>query len=292
MKRENQKVKNKLGCICFRFLLACVFALFLHLPVNAQTLAFLTPDKADTSKRFAETLKKTAETRLKVLDDSLAEAAYLSVSPATPFNLTTQEAKRIGTAIGCDVFVLIRSATQRRSAFQRAEYYESYAAVYAVSSRTGRLVFWKLQQSEAESGDRSARLLRDSAAGLASELETGVRSAVRNEIAADDPPVMEEFSEDVSRVATTARAPVPYQRIRPEYTAQASLYDVAATIDLEVFLDEKGIILRTEVIRWAGFGLDESVDKNVRSMNWRPAERGGKPIAMKFLVRYNFKKFE
>ena len=38
--------------------------------------------------------------------------------------------------------------------------------------------------------------------------------------------------------------------------------------------------------------LDESVDKTVRAMNWRPAERNGKSLPMRFLVRYNFKKID
>ena len=59
-----------------------------------------------------------------------------------------------------------------------------------------------------------------------------------------------------------------------------------------VDLDANGNILRTDVVRWAGFGLDESVEKTVRSMNWRPAERNGKTLPMRFLVRYNFKKIE
>jgi hypothetical protein len=46
------------------------------------------------------------------------------------------------------------------------------------------------------------------------------------------------------------------------------------------------------ITRWAGFELDESVAKAVRSMNWRPAERNGKPLPVRFLLRYNFKKIE
>jgi len=275
----------------FAALPLCVFALiFSSLPVAAQITAFLTPDKAESSNAFAEKLENSINSNLKLLDNSLAASAYLSVSPPTPFNLTTDESKRIGAAIGCDVFILVRSATVRRSAFQRAEYYEAYAAIYVVSSRTGRLIFWKLQKFEAAKPDLASKMLDDSAASLASEIVLNTKTAIRNELADPDPPKMEEVPDENSPAAEDFRAPVPYRRIKPEYTTQAALFDIKATVDLLVYLDEKGTILKTETTRWAGFGLDESVEKNVRSMNCRPAMRGGKPLAMKFLVRYNFKK--
>jgi outer membrane biosynthesis protein TonB len=59
-----------------------------------------------------------------------------------------------------------------------------------------------------------------------------------------------------------------------------------------VDLNEKGDITDLEITRWAGFGLDENVIAVVRSMNWRPAERNGKPLKIRFLLRYNFKKIE
>jgi hypothetical protein len=70
------------------------------------------------------------------------------------------------------------------------------------------------------------------------------------------------------------------------------LYDVTATVERGVDLDAKGSIQRTRIVRWAGFGLDESVEKTVREMNWRPAELNGKNVPMRFLLRYNFKKPE
>jgi hypothetical protein len=57
-------------------------------------------------------------------------------------------------------------------------------------------------------------------------------------------------------------------------------------------LDAEGKFLRTEITRWAGYGLEDSVEKAVHAMNWRPAEKAGKIAAARFLVRYNFKKLE
>jgi hypothetical protein len=50
--------------------------------------------------------------------------------------------------------------------------------------------------------------------------------------------------------------------------------------------------MRTQIVRWAGYGLDEAVTETVRRMNWRPATRGGKALPIRVLLRYNFKKIE
>jgi TonB family protein len=101
-----------------------------------------------------------------------------------------------------------------------------------------------------------------------------------------------ELPEPGSPEAKNFRAPIPYRRLSPEYTRLAYLYDVTATVEATVDLDELGQITNMAITRWAGFELDESVAKAVRSMNWRPAERNGKPLPVRFLLRYNFKKIE
>lgn len=291
-KVKGQKGGRSASLFTFYFLFLTCGCFALNFPVNAQTIAILTPDKAEKSIGFADKLESQLSDKLRILDGSLSEAAYLSVSPATPFNLASEESKRIGTAIGCDLFILIRAETLRRSSFQKAEYYESYAAVYLVSSRTGRLVFWKLHQFEAAKPERAQKMLEDSIGLLAVEIAENVRSAIKREFAEPNLVAMEEVPDENSPAAKNFRAPIPYRRIKPEYTTRASLYDITATVDMVIDLDEKGTILRTEIARWAGFGLDESVEKTVRDMNWRPAERNGKSLPMRFLVRYNFKKVE
>ncbi len=248
------------------------------------------PDKAPSSISFAEKLETKLTEKLKVIDDGLAETAYRSVSPTTPFNLTVEESKKIGAVIGCEMFVIVRSATQRRSSFERSEYYESYAPIYVVSSRTGRLVFWKLQRFDGATSKISEKLLNESVGQLSAEIADRVRSSIKREIAEPDSPAMEEVPDEKSPLAVNFRSPVPYRRIKPEYTAEAALYDIAATVEIEVDLDATGTITRTTTTRWAGYGLDESVEKTVRQMNWRPAERNGKTLPMRFLLRYNFKK--
>ena len=59
---------------------------------------------------------------------------------------------------------------------------------------------------------------------------------------------------------------------------------------IEADIGPDGKILATRIARWAGFGLEESVEKAVREMNWRPAMRKGTALPMRVLLRYNFTK--
>lgn len=279
--------RNKKLFISFASLHLCVVALILSPSVSAQRIAILTPDKKEASRNFAEQLGSKLGEKLTVLDFSLSEAAYSSSQYATPFNLTTDEVKKIGAAIGCDFFIVLRATTQRRSSFKWAEHYEAYAPVYVVSSRTGRLIFWTLARSEAAEPDDAWKSLVAGIDMVAREVASAVTLATKRELAEGERPAMEEVPEENS---PNFKAPIPYRRFKPDYTEQASLYEIAATVDIVVDIGASGIILRTEIVRWAGFGLDESVERAVRHMNWRAAERNGRFIPMRFLLRYNFRK--
>lgn len=289
-KRRNSSRGPVSDLSVFASLLLCVFAL--NFPAAAQRIAILSPDNTDTSTQFAKNLERAFSERVQVLDHSLAAAAYASVSPPTPFNLTADDSKRIGEVIGCDHFILLRSVVQRRSSFQKKDHFEAYAVIYAVSSKTGDLILWKLPTFEAPTADLSEKMLNDAAKDIALEIENAILAATRKDLNAADPPAIEEVPDPKSPEAKNFRAPIPYRRIKPDYTTMAAMYDVAATVEILVDTDAAGAITRTEIVRWAGFGLDESVDKTVRTMNWRPAERNGKPLPMRFLLRYNFKKVD
>jgi hypothetical protein len=270
----------------------CAIALTFFVPVAAQNVAILAPDKLESSKSFAEKLQGALAKKIRILDNAMSEAAFNSAKAANPFNLTTEGSKALGAAIGCDHFILVKSATLRRSSSKRPEYYESHAAIFGVSARTGRLIYWRLLRFEESKPEAAQNILNDAVGQLAADIENKLRLAANVELAEPPIPEMEEPPDEGSPEAKNFRAPVPYRRIKPEYTPDGFLNDIEATVEIVVDLNKDGTILRTEIVRWAGYGLDESVEKVVRSMNWRPAERSGKPLPMRFLLRYNFKKIE
>jgi hypothetical protein len=278
-------------CITNKIALIAVLLLF-PAAAGAQRIAVLVPEPNDVVSKFGADLSRRLSARLKVIDGDMAEAAFRSVESSDPFNMTLDEAKRAGSAIGCDFFILLRGGTYRRTSFEDPEYYESFAAVFVVSSRTGRLVMWKLARSHAKKGDAFEPKL----AGLAEEYAVAIAERAKTAIKSEaiEPPVLrvEEVPTDGSPLAKDFRAPVPYNRIKPEYTDLAFLFNVRPTVDIRVDLDASGAVLRTEIMRWAGFGLDEAVIAAVNKMSWRPAERGGKTLPIRFLLRYNFTRIE
>ena len=104
-------------------------------------------------------------------------------------------------------------------------------------------------------------------------------------------PLIEEAPEDAeSPAAKGLRLPQPYRRLRPAYPETAARAEAEATVDVEVDITTQGEVERVEVVRWAGFGLDEATVNSVRQMHFRPAMRDGQPVPMRVLLRYNFRK--
>ena len=270
-----------------------VVSLFVFASVaTAQKVAVLVPEKNEQSLNFAANLENSLSAKFQILNSDLSETAFRSVETEDVFNLTTSEAKNIGAVVGSDYFLLVKTANQRRAALSRNDYYESYAFIYAVSSRTGRLVFWKLQTFEAENQTDAEKILLASTNQLANEIAAKLNSVQKEEANEKAAPKIEQVPAEDSPDAKNFRPPLPFKRIKPEYTRTAYLYSVAATVEIELDLDESGTITRTKIVRWAGFGLDEAVTDAVRAMNWRAAERKGKKLAMRVLLRYNFKKVD
>ena len=275
-------VKTKL------FLLA-VLTCSAAIVANAQRVAVIIPQKSDQIEEFSGSVAAALSENFRVLDGSMSEAAFRSVTIENPFNLSTDEGRRISTVIGCDHLVLMRSAVQRREVLSRPAYFEAYAAVFVIEGRTGQMIDFILESREAPTSADARSMLAVASAKVSGLASNAIRKK-RLPIVRD--PGFAEVPAPGSPLAKGLRTPVPYRRIRPDYTDAASLYSIRATVDIEVDIDAEGNIARTSIERWAGFGLEESVEKAVRTMNWRPAERGGKPLPMRVLLRYNFTKIE
>lgn len=291
-RRKGVKAQGFLYKFLFAALRSCVLALIFLLPSFAQKIAVLTPEKNDRSQAFAEKLESAFSDKFKILNGSFAETAFLSGAFEKPFNLTTDEAKNAGEAIGCNYFLLVKSALQRRSAFKRDEYYEAYSVVYLVSAKTGKLVFWTLKSFDDDKSREAEKKLFVSVEKLADEIADKINTEEKVEIKSADKISIEEVPDENSPLAKNFRPPLPYKRIAPKYTDIADIYNIEATVEATVDVGADGKILNAEITRWAGYGLDESVIEAINKMNWRAADRKGKPLPMQILLRYNFKDIE
>ena len=274
----------------FFLLLAPCGLLYTPVLAAAQKLAFLTPEKSRPAQIVNEKLQSRLAKDFKILDDSLVEAVSQSLSEMNVFNLSREEARNLGAAIGCDYFIVQKADTLRRASLSKPTYYESHAVVYLVSSRTGRLLYWELSKFEDDDSPEAERKMLAAAENLAAEISARLKASKQPgeieqsgfaELPGEDSPDSKKF-----------RPPLPYRRFKPQYTDVANLYNVAATVDAAVDIDETGRVLRVEILRWAGYGLDESVAETIRKMQWQPALLEGKALPIRVLLRYNFKKLE
>lgn len=267
--------------------------LFVLVSANAigQRVAILTPDGTDSSRRCAAAVgSHLTNASIKLVETDEATAAFRSTTIANSFNMTTTDAKAVASVMGVDHFLLVRSAVQRRTSISRPDYYEAYAAHFLVDGRTGELVRWRLRSFDADTPAKAEASLIPSCEAEGTELLNAIKASSGSRLSPASNAEIESVPDEGSPAAADLKTPIPYKRIKPEYTPTAFLYDVKATVDIEVDIGADGSILATRVVRWAGFGLDESAETAVRAMNWRPAFRAGRALPMRVLLRYNFTK--
>ena len=258
-----------------------------------------TPTAARLAERVSKLLAslKVKGTTLALLDRGMSAAAARGVGYAGSLNLTLAEARSLGAAVGCDFYLTGDAQTVRRSSSARPVYFESYASVFVVSARTGRLVFWDRPAAEADTPEEAE-------ASLLAALEGGAQLYAGTVAVAAEREERERFASDDGATATVIdlstdegaaahqdlREPAPYRRLRPAYTAAAARAEAEATVDALVDIGADGEVTDVRVVRWAGFGLDEEVVATVKRMYFRPAQREGEPVPVRVLLRYNFRK--
>ncbi len=258
----------------------------------AQRLAILTPQRTVGDLRYAEQLATRFPLTVKVLDHALSDSAFRSVTLGAAFNMTLADARAVADVIGCDYFLLVRTGTQRRASSSRAEYYEAFASLYLVDGRTGELVLWRLKSFEADDQTKADEVLAGSIDPTIAELASRLAQSRKLWTAIPSTGPIEELPSEGSQAWVGLKPPIPYKRLKPEYTPAAFLYEISGTVEIEVDIGANGSILASRIVRWIGFDLEASVEKAVRSMNWRPAMRNGKTLPMRVLLRYNFTKID
>jgi TonB family protein len=263
------------------------------------TVAVLDFGDAEAGRRAADELHdvlRQRRTDFAYANRAQARAAARGAGYAGSLNLSLEEARDLGAAVGCDFLVAGRAETVRRSSFSRPDYFESYASVFVVSAFTGRLVRWEHLSAEAQEREAAERALMSKlreAADAFAVVMARAREDEREEHRLSverDTPVIEDAPGEGTPEARNFRVPLPYRRLRPDYTEEAARVGAEATVDALVALDEEGEVKSVEIVRWAGFKLDEAVAQTIRRMHFRPALREGKAVPVRVLLRYNFRR--
>ena len=266
-------------------------------------LAILDLGKAPTGLRAAAAIRETLQPKdegreFTVIDRDQTTAAASGAGFEGSLNLTTQQARDLGAAMGCDFYFIGEAQTFRRVPSAKPAYYDSYATVFLVSTRTGRLLLWERPTMQRETPDQAEKELLAilSSAETRQRYFTATRRAQEDERAErvtaveSGAQIIEVMSDEVTETNQEARAPRPYRRLKPPYPVTAARAEVEATVDVLVDIDARGEVGRVEIARWAGYGLDQSVIDTVKQMHFFPAMRNGSALPMRVLLRYNFRK--
>jgi TonB family protein len=242
-------------------------------------------------------LRSTGE--VLVADADLSRAAAKGIGYSGSLNLSVSEARDLGAALATEFYFIGDAQTLRRSSFETPVYFESYCSIFLVSTRTGRLLLWdrpsftNAEATRAES--KLSEYLADDAfirrvAGVIKKAHEDERIQ-RTVLTSSAEAVIEEAPDDEKAAEVQGlRAPRPYRRLRPDYPQSAARAEAEATVDVLVDVSADGEVGEVQIVRWAGFGLDESTVATVRRLHFFPAMRNGTPIPMRVLLRYNFRK--
>lgn len=250
-----------------------------------------------TAEKLATSLKH--ESDLTVLDLDQVRAAAHGAGYAGSINLSLDEARDLGAVIGCDFFILGDAQTLRRSPSTGPVYFESYASVFVVSARTGRLVQWERPNFKGATAALAEQALwaHLSAGESRPPFLASIQRAQKDErderelTTTAQIPIIEAAPDDEKIAAAEGlRLPRPYRRLIPPYPETAARAEAEAIVDVLVDLDAGGEVTRVEVARWAGFGLDQATVDTVRKLHFFPAMRDGVAIPIRVLLRYNFRK--
>ena len=248
-----------------------------------------------TADKLRERLRSTVE--LLVADADLSRAAAKGIGYSGSLNLSVSDARDLGAVLATDFYILGDAQTLRRSASTRPVYYESYCSLFVVSSRTGRLIFWDRPIVESDEPAEDKLLNEVVAEKTIYRMLIAIRRAREDErvqrtlVTANSEPVIEEAPADEQAAEVQGlRLPRPYRRLRPEYPENAARAEAEGVVDVLVDVGADGEVGQVQIARWAGFGLDETTVATVRKMHFFPAMKNGNPVAMRVLLRYNFRK--
>ena len=285
-----------------RFICAISVLFFVTANCHANnTVSVVDFGASEIGKVAAEKLREHLRTEKDFLlaDADLTRSAAMGVGYAGSLNLTLSDARDLGAALATDYYLLGDAQVLRRSSFEKPVYFEAYCSVFLVSSRTGRLLFWNrpsfVNDDPAQARDQLLRELSNGALG--DHLAVVVRRASEDErtersiIPTSPLPLITEAPDDEKEAAAQGmRLPRPYRRLRPEYPKSAAAAEAEATVDVTVDVGADGEVGDVQVVRWAGFGLDDATVATVKQMHFFPAMKNGTAIPMRVLLRYNFRK--
>jgi Gram-negative bacterial TonB protein C-terminal len=240
------------------------------------------------------------DSRVSLIDDTLVRPAVTGIGYRGSINMSKDEARKLGAAVGCDFFFIGKAEAFSRSDHENESHEEAYAAVMIVDGRSGDLRVFDLISSKAASRESAvAAVVKDLTKRTPSYIDEMLSlsarvSTGRPETSASSEPKSRELIEEIPATGSARSmgftSPEFLNRVKPEYPPQAALADITATVEAMVVFRSDKQVGNIEITRWAGFGLEESSERAIRQLKFKPAMRDGRPINARALIQYNFRK--
>jgi hypothetical protein len=167
-----------------------------------------------------------------------------------------------------------------------------------VDGRTGALAIFDFISNKASTREAAQqaviRTLDARAPGYVDRMiqrrEQALKPRSRESIGSATADVIEEVPAEDSLRATGFKPPEVLNRVKPEYTNEARKADITATVEAMVVFRSNGEVGGIEITRWAGFGLEESSERALLQLKFKPGTRAGEPISVRAMIRYNFRR--
>ena len=96
-------------------------------------------------------------------------------------------------------------------------------------------------------------------------------------------------SRPVYRVGNGVSAPVLLEKVEPEYSEQARAAKYQGSVLLKVQIDSEGKVVKVEVARALGMGLDEKAMEAVRQWKFKAGMKEGQPVAVESEIEVSFR---
>jgi TonB family protein len=240
------------------------------------------------------TLAKDA--RIKIIEQAQLHPVLAALGYDGSINMTTDDARRTGASIGCDFFVAGKAEVIARSEREGESHQEAIIAVMIVDGRSGSLCVFDFINERAETTgqaiERARAVLAARASGYVNRLSDfrAAQAAVPRDSNVSSDERVEDIPAPDSPLAAGFKPPEFLNRVKPDYTPQADLADISATVEAQAVFKSDGRVGDIVITRWAGFGLDEAAMSAIRKLEFKPATRDGKPISVRATIRYNFRR--
>lgn len=247
----------------------------------------------DDSLQAALRAALAEDTRVALVDPAQVKPAVAGVGYAGSVNMSRDEARRLGAAIGCDFFIVGRRDAFTRSDAAKESHEEALAGVMIVDARTGELAAFDFINEKAATRDAALRALTATlSAHAAAYVERMIAHRTKRDKSRDASTAehIEDLPDADSAAAAGFTPPEFLSRVKPDYTDEAERADITATVEATAVFRADGTVGEIEITRWAGFGLDEAAARAIRQLKFKPASREGRPISVRATVRYNFRR--